>query len=71
MTDSGLHREHGVGWERVGFEPGGFGAPGSVLSQSCTLKTQVGGPVESLEAGRPFWGDCGGPAEKYQRVGQQ
>lgn len=69
MTDSGLHREYGVGIE-LGLSQE-FWAPGSVLSQSYTLKTQVGGPVESLEAGRPFWGDCRGPAEKYQGVGQQ
>lgn len=69
MTDSGLHREYGVGIE-LGLSQE-FWALGSVLSHSCTLKTQVGGPVESLEAGRPFWGDCRGPAEKYQGVGQQ
>lgn len=46
-------------------------APGSVLSQSCILKTQVGVPVESLGAGRPFWGGCRGPVEKHPGLGRR
>lgn len=69
MTDSGLHREYGDGKE-LGLSQAFFGS--KICTQSVLhSEDTVGGPVESLEAGRPLWGDCRGPAEKYEVVGQQ
>lgn len=69
MTDSGMCREYMDGKE-LGLNQVFFG---SKICTPSVLHSEdiVGGPVESLEAGRPFWGDCRGPSEKYEHVGQQ